>query len=111
MRSPIWRPVLRQSAPVARRGGPRREQHPAVVASATTAWHLTQGWLKWHEQPACVQRHQQGVAAMAARSNPLCRPLAFKALHAKTGPTVGSTRTLTVGIASVTPYGRRLTWR
>jgi len=91
--------------------GPRRGQHPAVVAGATTAWHLTQGWLKWHEQSAHVQHHKQGVASMAARPNPLSRSRAFKALHAETGPTVGSTRTLTVGIASDTPYGRRLTWR
>jgi hypothetical protein len=91
--------------------GPRREQHPAVVAGATTAWHLTQGWLQWHEQSARVQRHKQGVAYMAARSNPLCRSRPFKALHAETGPTVGSTRTLTVGIAPDKPYGRRLTWR
>jgi hypothetical protein len=109
--SPSWRPVLRQSALGARRGLPRRGQHPAVVAGATTAWHLTQGSLQWHEQSARVQCHQQGVAAMAARSNPLCRPRAFKALHAKTGPTVGSTRTLILRIAPDTPYGRRLTWR
>jgi hypothetical protein len=111
MPAPSWRPVLRQSALGARRGGPRRGQHPAVVAGATTAWHLPQAWLQWHEQSARVQRHKQGVAHMAARSNPLCRSRAFKALHAETGPTVGSTRTLTAGIAPDTPYGRRLTWR
>jgi len=109
--SPSWRPVLRQSALGARRGGPRRGLHPAVVASASTAWHLTQGWLKWHEQSARVQRHKQGVASMAARSNPLSRSRALNALHAKTGPTVGSTRTLILRIAPDTPYGRRLTWR
>jgi hypothetical protein len=110
-RSASWRPVLRQCALGTRRGGQRRRQHPAVVAGATTAWHLRQGWLQWHEQSAHVQCRTQGVASMAARSNPLCRSRAFKALHAKTGPTVGSTRTLTVGIAPDMPYGRRLTWR
>jgi hypothetical protein len=110
MPSRSWRPVLRQSAPGARRGWARRGQHPAAVAGATTAWHLRQGWLKWHKRSAHVQRHKQGVASMAARSNLLCRSRAFKALHAKTGPTVGSTRTLTVGIAPDAPYGRRLTW-